>query len=262
MEFDINRREPSTQKFTSEVLDVALDFTKLVHKELGDLIRGVVLFGSATHKDNPHDIDILIIIDDIHIQFTQELQSAYKVIVENCVRAIEGNLHITTLRFSNFWEYVRTGDPVITTILRDGKALIDTGFFSPMQLLLQQGRVRPTKEAIWAYYSKAPQTLLSAKWKMMLSVVDLYWAATDAAHAALMYVGVTPQTPEHIPGLLKEKLADKGLIEERLVHIPEKLYRLQKDIYARRIETMSGARIDELHAQTDEFVKHMRKLIE
>ena len=62
MEFDITRREPTTQKFTTEVLDVALDFTKLVHKELGDLIRGVVLFGSATHSKQPNDIDILIII--------------------------------------------------------------------------------------------------------------------------------------------------------------------------------------------------------
>lgn len=262
MEFDISRRKPTPKKFETEVLDVALDFSKLVHKELGDLIRGVVLFGSATHKENPSDIDILLIIDDIHIAFTQELQSAYKVIVQNCVKAIDASLHITTLRFSNFWEYVRTGDPIVTTILRDGKALIDTGFFSPLQLLLEQGRIRPSKEAIWAYYSKAPQTLLSSKWKVLQSVVDLYWAAIDAAHAALMYVGVTPQTPEHVPGLLKEHLSNKGLIDEVHSHTLEKLYYLQKDIYARRIEHMSGSRVDELYEQTKRLVSDMRKIIE
>jgi predicted nucleotidyltransferase/uncharacterized protein (UPF0332 family) len=262
MEFDISRREPKHSKFETEVLDAAYEFTKVMHKELGDLVRAVVLFGSATKKDDPGDIDILIIIDDIQIAFTQELQTAYQVIVENCVRAIDANLHITTLRFSNFWEYVRTADPVVTTILRDGKAIIDTGFFSPLQLLLQQGRIRPSTEAIWAYYSKAPQSIVNSKWKMLLAVVDLYWAVIDAAHAALMYAGITPQTPEHVPGLLKEKLIDKGLLEDRHAHTVEKLYRMQKDIYARRIEHLSGARIDKLHDEANDFVKAMRAFIE
>lgn len=262
MEFDISRREPKHSTFDTEVLSVAYDFTKLVHKELGDIVRAVVLFGSATKKEDPGDIDILIIIDDIQVAFTQEMQTAYQVIVENCTRAIDAHLHITTLRFSNFWEYVRTGDPIITTILRDGKALIDTGFFAPLQLLLQQGRIRPSKEAIWAYYTKAPQSLVNSKWKMLLAVIDLYWAAIDAAHAALMYSGVTPQTPEHVPNLLRAHFVDSGSLDESYAALLDKLYHLQKDIYARRIEHLSGGRIDALFEQTDDFVKTMRKLIE
>lgn len=262
MEFDIHRREPSHADYNHDVLETAYSFTKLVHKELGDLVRAVVLFGSATKKDDPNDIDVLIIIDDIHIAFTQELQQAYQVIVQNCVQATSKRLHVTTLRFSNFWEYVRTADPVITTVLRDGQALIDTGFFSPLQLLLQQGRIRPSSEAIWAYYAKAPQVLLSSKWKVMLAVADLYWAVIDSAHAALMAVGVVPQTPQHVPGLLQEKLVDKGLLEENYPLTAKKFYDLQKDIYSRRIETISGARWDKLYAEADDFIKRMRAFLE
>lgn len=262
MEFEVERRSPHSEEFGKDVLEVAYDFTKLVHKELGDLVRAVVLFGSATHKDDPHDIDVLIIVDDIQIAFTQELQQAYRVIVQNCVQSVSTRLHVTTLRFSNFWEYVRTADPVITTVLRDGKPLIDTGFFAPLQLLLQQGRIRPSSEAIWAYYSKAPQVLMSSKWKVMLAVVDLYWAVIDSAHAALMAVGTIPETPEHVPGLLERKLVDKGLLEDHYPDVAQRFYHLQKDIYSRRIERISGARYEKLFSQADDFVKRMRQFIE
>ncbi len=262
MEFDIERREPASNDFSDDSLSVAYEFTKLLHKELGDLVRAVVLFGSATHKDDPHDIDILVIVDDIQIAFTQEVQQAYHVIASNCVQAVSDKLHVTTLRFSNFWEYVRTADPVVTTVLREGKPLIDTGFFAPLQLLLQQGRIRPSNEAVWAYFAKSPQVLISSKWKVMLAVVDLYWAVIDSAHAALMSVGVVPQTPEHVPGLLTEKFVDKGLLDERYPQVVEKFFYLQKDIYSRRIETISGARWDKLFAEADDFVKKMRTFLE
>ena len=262
MEFDVERRDPESGDYEKDVLEVSYDFTKLIHKELGDLVRAVVLFGSATHADDPHDIDILIIVDDIQIAFTQELQQAYRVIVQNCASAVSNRLHITTLRFSNFWEYVRTADPVVTTVLRDGKPLIDTGFFAPLQLMLQQGRIRPSSEAIWAYWAKAPQVLLSSKWKVLLAVVDLYWAVIDAAHAALMSVGTVPETPEHVPGLLERKFVQKGLLEDHYPDTAQKFYRLQKDIYSRRIERISGARYDKLHQEADAFVKRMREFLE
>ncbi len=262
MEFPLERREPHQEEFDEDVLDVAYDFTKKLHKELGTIMRAVVLFGSAVEKDDPHDIDILVIIDDIQLAFTPELQQAYRVIVENVVQAVSTRLHITTLRFSNFWEYVRTADPIIVTVLRDGKPLIDTGFFTPLQLLLEQGRIRPTQEAIWAYYARAPQLVIASKWKVMLGIIDLYWACINSAHAALMAAGVTPQTPEHVAGLLKEHFVDKGLLEEKYPGILEKLYRLQKDIYTRRIESVSGARFEKLHEEADDFVKRVRILLE
>lgn len=258
MELPIERVSTHTKEYDNDVLKVCYDFTKLIHKELGDIIKAVVLFGSATKKDDPHDIDVLIIVDDIQILFNQEMQVAYRVVVENCVKAVSKRLHVTTLRFTNFWEYVRTSDPLLVTVLRDGMALIDTGFFAPLQILLRQGRIRPTQESIWAYYSRAPQLLTSSKAKILFSMVDLYWAVIDAAHAALMSAAVVPKTPEHVPDLIREHFVDKGLLDARYADIVETFYNLQKDIQNRKIERISGARADELHGQADDFVKRMR----
>ncbi len=264
MEFPVERREAPSSHAPKEVQDIAYHFTTLAHKELGDLLRAVVLFGSAARPESthPHDIDILIIIDDIHVAFTQELQQAYRIIIENCVRQTDKRLHITTLRFSNFWEYVRTADPVVVTMLRDGHAIIDTGFFTPMQLLLKQGRLRPTNEAIWSYWARAPQLVMASKWKLMLGIIDLYWAVINSAHAALMSAGVTPETPQHVPDLLREHFVHKGLLKEQYADTAQRFFDLQKDIYARRIETVAGARFDRLHQEADEFVKTMRTFLE
>ena len=262
MEFPLERRQLRSQHYEKEVLDTSYEFTKRLHKELGTLVRAAVLFGSATKKDEPHDIDILVIIDDIQLNFNQELQAAYRVIVENCIKATSTRLHITTLRFSNFWEYVRTSDPVIVNVLRTGIALIDTGFFSPMQLLLQQGRIRPTAESIWAYYMRAPQMILSSKWKMMLAVVDLYWAAIDSAHAALMSVGVVPPSPEHVPELLREKFVQKGLMDAKYPRILSHLYDLQKEVVHHEMDRISGAKYDRLFDDTNDFIAKMRIFIE
>lgn len=264
MEFPVERRETPSSQAPKDVQDIAYHFTTLAHKELGDLIKAVVLFGSAARdhtEHNPHDIDILIIIDDIHVVFTQELQTAYRIIIENCVRKTDKRLHITTLRFSNFWEYVRTADPVVITILRDGHAILDTGFFSPMQLLLRQGRLRPTNEAIWSYWARAPQLMMASKWKLMLGIIDLYWAVINSAHAALMAAGVAPETPEHVPGLLRTHFVEKGLLEEKYALYAQRFYDLQKHIYSRRIENIAGARYDKLHQEADDFVKTMRTFL-
>ncbi|MFO8241301.1 MAG: hypothetical protein R6T90_09945, partial [Dissulfuribacterales bacterium] len=60
---------------------------------------------------------------------------AYRVIVEKIISKTSERLHITTLKFTNFWEYIRGGDPVGLNMLRGGIPLIDSGFFEPMQQL-------------------------------------------------------------------------------------------------------------------------------
>jgi hypothetical protein len=99
---------------------------------------------------------------------------------------VSKKLHITTFKYTSFWEFVRNGDPIAINILRDGVPLIDREFFRPLQLLLLQGRIRPSQEAVWNYYYKSPETLQASKIKMISAVMDLYWAVIDAEPCALM----------------------------------------------------------------------------
>lgn len=166
------------------------------------------------------------------------------------------------MTFTSFWEYARAGDPVAVNILRDGVALIDTGFFEPVQALLIQGRVRPTHESVWSYFGRAPRTLLNSKWHVMQATLDLYWAVIDAAHSALMHEGAIPPSPEHVSDLLEEKLVKKKLLEQKYADIMEKFYKIMKGITHREIKEVTGKEYDGYLKEANTFVERMKKFIE
>src|SRR3989338_3869631 len=115
MKFQIKKRaHPTRHRYHEKDLKIALDFATAVHKEFPSLIKAVVLFGStARHKDTEHsDVDMLLVIDDVHVELTPELLETYKIIVGKKSLDVSQRLHLVTLKFSTFWEYILAGDPV------------------------------------------------------------------------------------------------------------------------------------------------------
>jgi len=258
------RPNPNIEHYRKEDLDVAYSFTKELHKEIGTFIKAVVIFGSTARKSegSVSDIDILVVIDDITVHLSNELINAYRIITQKIVAKVSTRLHITTLRFTSFWDYIRNSDPVGVNILRDGVALIDTGFFEPLQNLLKQGKIRPTEEAIWAYYVRAPNSLHNSRWHILQGVVDLYWAVIDSAHAALMHIGEIPPSPSHVADMLQSKLVKPRLLEAKYVMSMRKFYKLSKMIGHREIDKISGKEFDKYWKEAEEFVRRMKRLID
>ena len=225
---------------------------------------GVVVFGSSVRREKTihSDLDILVITDDTTFQITEQLIEGYKIIVENLVARVSTKLHITSMTFTSFWEYVKVGDPVVVNILRDGVGLIDTGFFYPLQRLLKTGKIRPSEESVWRYFGRSPMTLLNSKWHILQGTLDLYWSVIDAAHAALMRKNQIPPSPEHVADLLEEIFVKKKLLEPRYADIMRKFYKLSKMITHREVKEINGLEYDRLYKEADEFVKRMKKLIE
>ncbi len=265
MKFDIPKKEhPNLERYYKEDIEVSYRFANEIYKELGGFIRAVVIFGSTARrtKGAGGDIDILIIIDDIMMSISPELVEAYRLIVQKSIVRVSTKLHITTMRFTSFWEYMRNGDPIAINLLRDGVALIDSGFFDPMQALLKRGRVRPTQESIWTYYARAPNTLHNSKWHLLQGVIDLYWAVIDAAHAALMKIGEIPPTPEHVADLMEQKLVRHRMLEHKYVVIMRDFYKLMKMVTHREIVEIKGEEFDRRYKIAEDFVHRMRKIIE
>lgn len=265
MEYKIKRKKnPNLSKYQKEDVDIAYKFADKVLKEFKDLIKGIVLFGSAARGESrlgTHDIDILVVINDLSIDMSSEVSETYRVIIEKLVVQTSRRLHVTTLKFTHFWEYVRNGDPVAVNMLRDGFALFDTGFFEPLQILLSKGRIRPTKESIWTYFARAPATLQNSKWHILQATLDLYWAVIDASHAALMKVHEIPPSPSHVADMLDEKLVQPGFIAQKYSRIMRKFYSLSKMIVHREIKEISGDEYDSYLKEAEDFVEYMRVFV-
>jgi uncharacterized protein (UPF0332 family) len=206
---------------------------------------------------------ILVILDDVSIILTKEILQTYRVIIEKIMWQIEPNkLHVQSMRWTSFWDYVRAGDPVATNILRYGYALIDTGFFDPLQALLDRGRIRPSQESIYTYYTMAPASLYRSNEHILHAVMDLYWACIDSAHAALMAEGETPPSPDHVADMLDKDLVEKNLTTKRHSNIMRLMYKTFKQIVHKETSNVSGEDYEKLKKQANEFVKEMKKIIE
>lgn len=267
MEFKIEPVERfKVKQYPEEDYRIASDFAKKVYKEFGAFIKAIVLFGSAARRKGTEksDVDVLVVVNDLTLTLSPEVVETYRVIMEKMISGEPtGRVHLTTLRFTNFWEFAMNGDPIVINILRDGIALLDTGFFDPLQALLFQGRIRPSYESIWTYQSRANNTIHNSKWHILQATLDLYWAVIDSAHAALMKIGEIPPSPTHVADMLREKLMlEKKLIGSKEVDTMQMFFELSKKIVKREIKEVSGSQFDDYHKRASHFVQIMKAIVE
>ncbi len=265
MEFKIYKKEnENIHRYPSDDIKTAQIFCEELQKELADFLVAVVVFGSSVRRENTSksDIDVLVITDDTEYAITEPLIEGYRIIVENLITKISLKLHVTSMTFTSFWEHVKSGDPVVVNILRDGIALHDRGCYNPLQILLKQGRIRPSEESIWRYFGRAPKTLLNSRWHVLQATLDLYWTVIDSAHAALMRKGEIPPTPEHVADMLDKVYVQHKLLEPKYVEMMRRFYKMSKMISHREIKELRGEEYEQYYQQADEFVRRMKKLIE
>jgi len=265
MEFKIKKKEnENIHRYPTADVKIATTFADKIRSELGDFLKGVVLFGSAARREATveSDIDILVVTDDISFQLTDALVEAYRVVVENVIARVSRKLHVTSMTLSSFWEYAKAGDPVVVNVLRDGVALYDTGFFDPLQGLLKQGRIRPSEESVWRYFGRAPRTLTNSRWHLLQATLDLYWAVIDAAHAALMRKNEIPPTPDHVAHMLDKIFVKSKTLEHKYVETMKKFYKLSKMITHREIKEIRGDEYERYQREASDFVHRMKVLIE
>jgi uncharacterized protein (UPF0332 family) len=246
--------------------DIALDFARKVYQKFDKLVKSVVLFGSTVKKNNTagSDIDIIIIIDDASVKFDAELTAWYRDGLGKIIQAnpYKQELHINTVKLTTWWNDLLKGDPTVINIIRYGEELIDFGgFFRPLRILLQDGKISSTPEAIYTCLQRAPLHLENSKRAEISSVEGLYWAMVDSAHALLMTAKITPPSPEHIPQLLKETFVDKRLLDSKYIGWYEEVFNLHKGLMHGTIRDIQGQNLDELQKKTESFIGIMAETI-
>ena len=264
------KRKPTKRDFPTLNLinerEIALDFSAKVYKKFDKIIKSIILFGSTVKKTNVanSDIDIIIIIDDASIKFDQETIAWYreelgKIISENPYKQ---ELHINSVRLTTWWQDMLRGDPVVINVIRYGEAIIDFGgFFNPLKFLLQEGKIKPTPEAIYTCLERAPQHLVRSRQAELGSIEGIYWALVDSSHALLMAAKIVPPSPEHIPQILRENFVNKRLLNEEHVSFYLEMFNLHKGITHGDIRALGGRDIEKMQDKADKFIKKMAELI-
>ena len=261
----IDKKNIPTLQLKSEI-KIAMDFATKVYKKFEKSIKSVILFGSTVKQTAVagSDIDIIIILDDVSIKWTQELIAWYREELDKILRTnpYQKSIHINTIKLSTWWEDLIKGDPVVINILRYGEAMIDmAGFFEPLKFLLIKGKIKSTPEAVYNCLQRAPTHIARSKASELNSIEGLYWAMVDSAHAALIAANIPPASPEHIPVDLRENFVNTGRLKMKYAVWYRDLLMLHKKISHGEIRDLKGVEIDDWQEKTEEFLDVMARLV-
>jgi len=248
-------------------LDITMDFATKTYERFNKIIKSIVLFGSTAKQTtvSGSDIDIIIIIDDVSIDWDQELIAWYREELDKLVKRnpYKKSLHINTIKLSTWWDDLMRGDPMVINVIRYGETLIDFGgFFEPLKYLLLKGKIKSTPEAVYSCLERAPQHFLRSKTAQLSAIEGLYWAMVDSAHAALISRNVLPPSPEHISLNLRETFVDNKYLDMKYVIWYRDLLFLYKKISHGELKDIRGVDIDMCQDRTDEFIRTMAKLVD
>lgn len=265
------QKMPSASKFPTlnlaKDMDITMDFATKTYERFNKIIKSIVLFGSTAKQTtvSGSDIDIIIILDDVSIDWDQELIAWYREELDKLVKRnpYKKSLHINTIKLSTWWDDLMRGDPMIINVIRYGETLIDFGgFFEPLKYLLLKGKIKSTPEAVYACLERAPQHFLRSKTAQLSAIEGLYWAMVDSAHAALISRNVLPPSPEHISLNLRETFVDNKYLDMKYVIWYRDLLFLYKKISHGELKDIRGVDIDMWQDRTDEFIRTMAKLVD
>jgi len=251
----------------TEDIKLVYDFaSRLASKEmLGGFVQAIVLFGSVMRKEakKDSDLDLLVILDDVSNEITSEMASAYSLTVGSLLAKLNAHdkIHLTTLGIIRFWDGVRNGEPVITSILRSGKPIIDTGFFTPLKAMLDKGMIKPTKEAVMSHLHMAKSLLKNQQLYYKRAVVDFYWAVMDAAHAAVMFAGEETTHPKKTSSVYRRVAKQLGL-SVRQANTIDLFLDLMKKVSKGQKFKFTGKQVDDLKVKAKRFVDSVRAVIE
>ncbi|MBI4449399.1 hypothetical protein HY641_05225 [Candidatus Woesearchaeota archaeon] len=263
MQSDLPKQQlPTPLAFPDKDLAIVRHFTDAATKTRPDLVVTIAL--SRVERGHPIPagaLPVVVIIDDCRRVLTTNDVMTYVTDMRSIISSISGRIHLETVRLTDHWKMTRDKDPAHLDFLRNSIVYFDTGFLGAAQILLAQGRLRPSMESTGVHYANAQRAFKSSTIRLMQAAVDLYWAAIDAAHAAILHHGGTAPAPAHVAETLREMFVKHRKLEKEYPQIMERLFLVYKDVTHGTLTELRGEAYDALYKETVKFVERMRKLI-
>ena len=258
MEFKIkDKSRPLPKGYTEREMSSA----RIILQELATrlpYVKAGLLSRITANKTSP----LYIYLDDLSHHLSQGVINEYVKVAAGIIHKHQAKFDLHPIKLSQHWDHFSKKDKEYLHIIRFGIIVYDQGFLEPVATLLAEGRIRPSKEAMAVYYGRTGITLRNANQHVLQAAVDLYWAAMDAAHAAVMCTGKTPPAPADMPKELEQTFVHRKMLETKYPWILQRLYELHKHIEHRQVVTLTGTEWDALLKDTQSFVSRMKKLIQ
>jgi len=253
------------EKLRNEKLKAAEKFKDMVLKKAQKFIKAVVVFGSVVRGDfhEKSDIDMLVIIDDVMTRFTSEQKENFDNMLRSIGKKVSSDIVVQPAwTLSEFWDMARIGHPLLYTIVRDGWALYDTGFFIPVRKLLELGKIPTTLEAVEKFMEASPKKIMRVETaKLYMVAEDLYYSMLNSSQAVLMFLGESPPTPKHCAKAIKEHLVDHQLLEEVYLNNLREVIEFRKAVEHKEIKDISGEKLDDFIKKAKRYVERMEQLL-
>ncbi|MEM7826983.1 MAG: nucleotidyltransferase domain-containing protein [Candidatus Aenigmatarchaeota archaeon] len=258
----IKKREDILKK---KKLKLAQKFADIIVKKYKRIVKSVVVFGSLTRGDftEKSDIDILLIIDDTLARFTPEMREAFDLKIQDIGKEISENISVQPAwTLTEFWDMARIGHPLLYTIVRDGWALYDTGFFIPVRKLLEAGKIPHTLEAVELLMHGVPKKIERVEAaKLYMIAEDLYYAMLNASQAVLMFMGRHSPIPKQTPKDVEEYLVNTKLLKKKYLRYLEQVIKFRKDVEHKKIKKISGVKLDKFIQKANEYVDEIEEIL-
>lgn len=265
-----DRRIPIAADFLSrkDARDVQV-YVEAVVKKFGKYIKAMAVGGShktGLGKKKTSDIDVPIIVDDTDVRRMTRPELKEKLFERMCEMAypISKKIHPQPYLLTEFWEYVREGNPVIyNLVLRDAVILYDTGFLLPMQMLLKMGNIKPSKEAVDKHMNVSKQLIKLTKDTMLSKLVyNLEQAAVSSTQAILMELGIRPPPPKETAEFAeKHLLKERKLITEKDVETVAVAVKIYKQVEHKERKEISAKEFEDLMKSVEEYVKKIDSVL-
>lgn len=249
------KKDPS-----EEIYGKVVKFTNEARKQYGELIKSVLIFGSAVRGDmkKGSDADVWVILDDTATKSSEDLskiQSHLYLIAQELK-----DLHVQATPLTEFWRWVRMGSPELVNFLRYGLAIYDSGFIKPVQRMLEMGLLPPSEETISLKARSAEVRFRRIKLDIKSMIFELRYTVTDITQAVIMHYYKAQPDQKKIPEFLEKLVAEKKL-EKEYVEKFKQLDQLWKRIDHKEIKETTTEHLEQALVLAEDMIERFKKLI-
>jgi predicted nucleotidyltransferase len=250
-------KEPVDRKV---LIEKVVKFTNIARKQYGNVIKSVLIFGSAARDKmkKTSDVDVWVVLDDTATKGSADLNKiqSHLYLIAHELK----DLHIQTTMLTVFWQWVKAGSPELVNFLRYSLPIYDTGFIKPVKRMLEMGLIPPSEETIKLKARAGHVRLTKIRLDIKSMIFELRYSATDVIQSVVMHYYKAQPDHKGIPEFLKKMIKEKKLEKEYLDKFNE-LNKLWKDIDHGKVKEADGKYLQKAIDLASDIVERMNKLL-